>query len=216
MESKFNSHVIDLSSHMKDALVPLEALDNQHELILAFSPDHYHTFVIAGDFELHGAIYPKKSYYRNVRDNAFRSGFFVRFLSQSIDDIIRTKRYIKFMDKHKSELCMHASLEVLARGADINLNKKVRKLSALVQAILEEGFVDSRGDKIPTQIFKTTDKDMNTILNEIHSIERIYFVPGFFGYYGAKLGRLSKNKSTRFLEEYDFYLNSKFPSRQLK
>ncbi|MFK7822622.1 MAG: hypothetical protein AB8G05_00580 [Oligoflexales bacterium] len=216
-QSNDSSHIIDLTSYIEDALIPLEAFSNRQELILAFSPHQYHTFVVAGDFEFHGVIYPGKGSYRLIRDKAFRSGFFIRFPNLKIANIVRTKQYIKLMDRHKSELCMHAALEVLARGADINLKKKkVHNLSSLVKEILKNGFVDSKGNKIPIQIYRSYHKDMETIFGGIRRIELLYYIPGFLGYIGAKLGRISKNKSTHFLEEQEYYLHPRFPSRHLK
>ena len=209
--------VINISPYIEDALIPLQAFGDQPELILAFSPHNYHTFIVAGDFEFHGVIYPGKGFYRNVRDHAIRSGFFVRFPQQSIENIIRTKDYIKLMHQHKSELCLHAALEILARGADININKrKVRTLSGLAKAILKKGFVDSQGHKVPIQIFRAYHKSTKTILKEINKIEALFYIPGFFGYYGAKLGRMKKNRSTRYLEQHGFYQHPQFPPRNPK
>lgn len=209
--------VIDISNFIEDALIPLNAFGEQDHLIFAFSPHHYHTFLVAGDFEFHGLIYPGKGYYRNVRDQAFRSSLFVKFPIQDPEDIVRTKRYIKLMHGHKSELCFYASLEILARGSNILLNKKkVHSLSGLVKAIVNKGFIDGKGKPVPVQIFSAYHKDIATMTKEMRKTEILYLIPGFFGFFGAKVGRISKNKSKDFLKTEDFFLHSRFPIRHPK
>lgn len=215
INEEYNDKSIDISHEIESFLVPLEfPFQKNRELILAFTPNNYHTFVIAGDLEYHATIYPAKNFYRYVNENSFRSGLFIRFPDVSEEQLLKVKNYIRLMNGHKTDLCVYGSLEVLARGADIMAPKKgYFSLKKFVKSILKKGFHNSNNEKVPFQLFISGQKSMKKMFSDMSSIERKFGIFGIIGVIGARIGRISKNSSSDYLDEH-FYSHPEYPVRQ--
>lgn len=211
------SKVIDISNEIERFLIPLDFPFNRNkELILAFTPNNYHTFIVAGDLEYHATIYPAKNFYRYINEYSFRSGLFIRFPEVTEDQLLKVKNYIRLMDGHKTDLCVFGSLEVLARGADIMAPKKgYFSLKKFVKSIMRKGFHNSKNEEIPFQVIISGPKSIKKMFSDMKSIERKFGIFGIFGVIGARLGRLSKKKSSKYLDEH-FFTHPEYPMRRPK
>lgn len=210
---------IDLSGIIEDYIVPLvEPLQKDKELILAITP-HYHSYVIAGDREYHGTIYPSRNYTRK-NPGYFRALLFIRFLNVSDQHLEMVKKYSDFMRDHKTITCFYGALEVLARGANIlPPSKSMLFMKKGLMRILKQSFRNEKGEPISFQIFTTSKKQIKGVLKSIGSLQFRWSIWGGAALLSTKMGRLSKNQSKTFLQE-NFYLHQDwldvFPIRNNK
>ncbi len=185
----------------------------QDEVILAFSPNQYHAFIIAGHLKYHGFLYPNPSIKKFVIKNEFYASVFIRFVGLTEKEKFRLKKYITLMEGEKTLNCLQGALEVLSRGAGLQtpVHKEI-SVRSFLKKIRRLPFYSMRNPNVRGVLYKTKDQPLSEIYREIKKIEsqkKIYMFKSYI-HFTFLSGRHKFHPGST---QHHFYQDSYFPKR---
>jgi hypothetical protein len=131
-----------------DGIVPYDSSFRPHqEVLLCFSPGCFHTYVIAGDQEMHPRLFHRIALARPAEPHSIKASMFLRFKGLSDERIRALRDFVIAYQGTRTPSCVFGALELLEQGAGIVLNETTRTrklyLRPTLRTIFERGFVDA-------------------------------------------------------------------------
>ncbi|OUR97079.1 hypothetical protein A9Q84_12165 [Halobacteriovorax marinus] len=173
------------------------SVDNDKEIIMAFSPTNYHSFLICGDHEFHPRLAYNNSKVLKTKRESIRAAVFIRIKGMSRKDLINFQKYLSKSTGKRSPSCHVGALRALKYGASVEITNVGMNIGTPLQTmtdILNNGF-SHNGRQLDVECFTTRDKDFKAILKDVILNQRrygLFFILSSFFYIFIKL--FAKNK----------------------
>lgn len=153
--------IVDLSSRVRADAPGVVALPDGDPadgvVLLGFSPTNFHTFLVAGDVELHPRLVWNRPFVRPARAGTVRAGLVVRFRGIERARVAKVADAWRVRPPARTATCLDGALARLDADFGIRLAVPPRGdawLAPVFVSILGAGF-DRDGEPVPFDIYGT-------------------------------------------------------------